>query len=119
MKRVQGRVGPKSRVPGANAWEKEYALLLERLQVKGDIREWAYAPERLRLADDAWYKPDFRVIKPDGLVEFHEVKGFWREAARVRLKVAAALHPYRFAAVTKKQGNWYWETFWDGDDPHG
>jgi hypothetical protein len=45
----------------------------------------------------------------------YEVKGMWREAARVRIKVAADRHPFRFIAVTKRLvrdgGGWKEELF--------
>jgi hypothetical protein len=49
------------------------------------------------------------------MVEFHEVKGHWQDDARVKMKVAAAQHPYTFIAVkakTKKSGGgWDIERF--------
>lgn len=78
------------------------------------MQEWSYEAIRLRLADGAWYMPDFRVIMPDGTEEYHEVKGFWREAARVRIKVAAEHHPYVFRAVIGPPDRWSWDTFTSG-----
>jgi hypothetical protein len=46
------------------------------------------------LGDDTRYTPDFMVIKNDGTIEFHEVKGFMRPAARVKIKVAARMFPW-------------------------
>jgi hypothetical protein len=46
------------------------------------------------------------VILANGEVEMHEVKGFWRDDALVKIKVAAAMHPYRFIAVQWKSGTW-------------
>ena len=48
-----------------------------------------------------------RVTRTDGCVEYHEVKGYRREAAIVRLKSAAKQYPqFRFVLVTKADGFW-------------
>jgi hypothetical protein len=81
--------------------EEAYWHRLKDLQAQGVIHSFALKPEKLRLADGSYYTPDFRVITPTGEVQFHETKGFMREAARVRLLVAAELHPYPFFLVKK------------------
>jgi hypothetical protein len=51
----------------------------------------------------------------DGVLEMHEVKGFWQDDARVKIKVAASIYPFRFVAVTarakKHGGGWEREEF--------
>ena len=91
---------------GMNKTEARYAALLQADWLRGKIARWDFEPVTLRLADRTSYTPDFRVILPDGLEEYHEVKGFWRDDARVKIKVAAALHPYRFVAVKMVGGTW-------------
>lgn len=90
--------------PGAPQYksglERRYAAQLAAAKANGGIFDWAYEPESLVLAQGARYTPDFRVVLNDGVVEFHETKGYRREAAIVRLKVAARLHPYIFRLVT-------------------
>lgn len=102
--------GKATRAPGAvsgmNKLEASYAQHLEARRARGEIAEWRYESTKLRLADGAWYTPDFRVVLPGGEVEFHETKGFMREAARVRLRVAAELHPFRFLLVKRAGGEW-------------
>jgi hypothetical protein len=55
------------------------------------------------------------VLRGDGSLEVHEVKGFWEDDARVKVKVAASLFPFRFIAVTaiakKHGGGWKVEEF--------
>ena len=46
-----------------------------------------------------------------GELEMHEVKGFWREDARLKIKVAAEQFPFRFVAVTKSKDGWATEEF--------
>ena len=95
-----------------NKLESAYSEHLELQRSAGEIRWHRYAPMRLRLADGAYYKPDFGVWKRDGSFELHETKGFWREAARVRIKVAAELFPmFRFVAIKRVGGNWVREEF--------
>ena len=66
---------------------------------------------KLRLADSTFYSPDFAVQTISGQIEMHEVKGFWRDDARVKIKVAAALYPFRFIAITKEKNGWKVEEF--------
>ena len=63
-------------------------------------------------AKDAWYKPDFFVIRDTGKVEIYEVKGFWRSRDRVRIKVAASLYPYfNWYGAMLEKGEWKFERF--------
>lgn len=63
---------------------------------------WQYEALRLKLADGAWFMPDFVVIWSDDRIECHECKGFMREAARLRLLVAAERYPWlRFRVVRR------------------
>lgn len=116
MSRIFARAGRTTRDRGVmNQTEKAYAVLLELRRVAGDIAQYDFQPEKLRLAKSTFYDPDFRVVLPDGTIEFHEVKGHWEDDARVKIKVAAELHPYRFIAVTARSrrdgGGWSIEEF--------
>lgn len=87
-----------------NDTEKAYQTeVLAPLLRQGLIARFDFEPEKLRLADNTYYSPDFRVVAVGGLVAFHEVKGFWRDDARVKIKIAAELHPYKFVAVMVKK----------------
>lgn len=92
-----------------NKTEAAYAAILEARRLAGEIHRWDFEPVKLRLADRTYYTPDFRVILANMEVEYHEVKGFWRDDARVKLKVAAEQHPYRFVAVRLVHGQWQTE----------
>ena len=97
---------------GMNPTEARYADRLEILRRAGEIVSWKFEAIRLRLANGAWFKPDFLVVarnedKGCDIHQIHEVKGFWREAARVRIKVAADLFKeYDFIVVKWEDGNW-------------
>ena len=97
--------------PGVmNKTEAAYAELLQGLKLNGKIQDYKFECVKLKLADKTHYTPDFMVISADGEVEFHEVKGFWRDDARVKIKVAAEIYPFRFIAVQKRSrkdgGGW-------------
>jgi hypothetical protein len=127
FKALQDRAKPTPRIAppkrGMNKWERAYAEHLNILIAAKEVRSWRFEAIRLRLADGAWFKPDF-LVQPRHVhapghsrLEFHEVKGFWREAARVRIKVAAELYPeFVFIAVTRKGGEWVRERFYSRDD---
>ena len=100
---------------GPNKWETEFASRLQNQQDSGLIVWYQFEGQRFRLADGAWYKPDFVALSHTGELIVYECKGFWRESARVRIKVAADRHPFRFIAVTKRRqkdgGGWAEEMF--------
>lgn len=98
-----------------NRTEAKYAAHLEGQKVLGTVLWFSFEAVTLKLAKDCRYLPDFIVMRSDGLLEVHEVKGFWAEAAKVRIKVAAAMFPFRFIAVHAKPkkdgGGWRVEEF--------
>lgn len=66
----------------------------------------------LKLADDCRYTPDFWVLADDDVLEFHEIKGFWRDDAKVKIRLAAKLFPqFRFRAYRKDKSGWQVEPF--------
>lgn len=96
---------------GMNQWETEYSFQLEAMRLVGEILWWKFEPMKLRLAGKTYYTPDFGVVLPDQRQQFIEVKGFWRDDAVVKFKVAAEAFPlYRFTAIRKKRakegGGW-------------
>lgn len=110
---VYGRGQHRNRRDGTmNAVERRYAAELELRRMRGEILRWDFEPETLRVASvRATYTPDFRVMLTGGEIEFHEVKGgVFEAAAKLRLKVAADSHPYRFllvrARLKRDGGGW-------------
>ncbi len=90
-----------------NKLEREYSEVLEAMRLSGKVHSWKYERVALRLAKGCTYNPDFHVVLSDGMVEFHEVKGFWEDDALVKIKVAADEFPeYAFRAFHKKSGQW-------------
>lgn len=87
-----------------NQTEAAYAQELELRRRAGDIRLYLFESVTMKLAPDTRYTPDFMVMNASGEIEFHEVKGFWRDDARVKVKVAYEKFPFRFFVVTRKSG---------------
>ena len=98
-----------------NKTEAAYAALLEQRKQAGEILWYTFEGIKLRLADNTFYSPDFAVMGVGGELSMHEVKGFWRDDARVKIKVAAELYPFQFIAVQprakKHGGSWEEEEF--------
>jgi predicted nuclease of restriction endonuclease-like RecB superfamily len=98
-----------------NKTEAEYGKLLALRQQAGEVAWHLFEGVKLRLADNTFYTPDFAVMRADGQMEMHEVKGFWQDDARVKIKVAAERFPFRFLAVKKRAkrdgGGWETEEF--------
>ncbi len=90
-----------------NKTEQRYSIQLEMMKLSEQIIEWRFEALNFRLARKTFYMPDFMVIKPDRF-EFHEVKGeFWRDDARVKIKVAAAMYPwFKWIAAQFIRGEW-------------
>ena len=85
-----------------NKTEAEYAELLERRKWAGEVAWYKFEGVKLRLADNTFYPPDFAVMLATGEFQLHEVKGYWQDDARVKIKIAADLYPFEFIAFRKR-----------------
>jgi hypothetical protein len=99
-----------------NKTETEYAALLEAHRRDGGwVEQYWFEGIKLCLPGGVFYTPDFLVLCVSGFLECHEVKGFWTDDARVKIKVAAATFPFKFIAVKKlpkkNGGGWGIEDF--------
>lgn len=94
-----------------NKTEEKYEAYLELQKTAGHVIWHAFESVKLRLADNTFYTPDFSVMAADGVLEMHEVKGYWQDDARVKIKVAAQMYPFRFFAIKTKNGGWEVEEF--------
>jgi len=98
-----------------NKGEAAYAAFLESEKHAGRVLWWRFEGLKLRLADNTFYTPDFAVLNSDCVMECHEVKGFWQDDARAKIKIAADLYPFRFLALKarakKYGGGWEEEDF--------
>jgi len=98
-----------------NKTEAAYDQHLALLQHAGQILWRRFEGLKLRLADNTFYTPDFAVMAADGVIECHEVKGYWQDDARAKIKIAADQYPFRFIAIKarakKEGGGWEVEAF--------
>lgn len=103
------------KVGAMNKTEAAYDQHLALLQHAGEILWRKFEGLKLRLADNTFYTPDFAVMTADGVIECHEVKGFWQDDARAKIKIAADMYPFRFIAIKvrakKAGGGWEMEAF--------
>ena len=100
-----------------NKLEARYANWLEVAKRSGEIVSWKFEAVTLRLAERTTYTPDFYVMLPDGSVGFHETKGFWRDDARAKIKIAAEMFPELFFVGVQwdsKAKEWRFERFGKG-----
>ena len=98
-----------------NKTEAAYRDYLEIQKRAGHIDWYEFEAIKLRLANRCFYTPDFMVMLADGQLQCHEVKGYWEDDARVKIKVAAEQFPFQFIAVQVKPkkggGGWKFEEF--------
>lgn len=99
-----------------NQTESRYEeTVLKPMLMAGDIAWYRFEGLKLRLADNTFYTPDYAVMLVNGLIQCHEVKGFWQDDARAKIKIAADQYPFEFLAVKAlpkgKGGGWEEERF--------
>ena len=98
-----------------NKTEQAYANCLERDKQAGKVLWYKFEGMKFRLADNTFYTPDFVVLAADGVLQAHEVKGFWQDDARAKIKIAADMYPIQFFAFRprpkKDGGGWEIEEF--------
>jgi len=94
-----------------NRTEAAYADRLENMKHVGIIMDYVFEPFKFVLANRTTYTPDFLVVFKDRF-EIHEVKGFWRDDARVKIKVTAEKFKwFKFIAIQYKRKQWIIEEF--------
>jgi hypothetical protein len=103
------------KVGAMNKTEQAYAATLDQRRTAGEVAWFKFEGMKFRLADNTFYTPDFAVMLSDGALEMHEVKGFWQDDARAKIKIAADMYPMRFVAIQAKPkkdgGGWSVEDF--------
>ena len=86
-----------------NKTEKEFANYLQKQLDGHKIFSFAFEPVTLKLAKDLRYTPDFLCHELDGTITMYEVKGFWRDDALAKIKMASEKFPlFRFVSVKKR-----------------
>jgi hypothetical protein len=86
-----------------NKTEASYKSYLEGEVRAGRVAAFWFEGLKLKVADGAcWYTPDFLVLRPNGDLELHEVKGSPRivqDDARVKMKAVCTQYPFRLFLV--------------------
>lgn len=85
-----------------NKTEKAYEEMLIAQEFTGEILWHKFEGMKFRLADNTFYTPDFAVMRADGQIELHEVKGYMLEDANVKIKIASSIFPFKFFIVRAK-----------------
>lgn len=93
---------------GMNKLESAWADVLRERERSGAVAWFRWEGITLKLGHDTRYTPDFAVVLSNGEFECQECKGpFFRDDAKVKLKIAADLYPMRFVLVRRdKDGVW-------------
>ena len=117
---LQADVEPKPIIPESrmNKTEQRFADWLEAEKHLKRILGWRFEPMKFILAQNVkgkrnatTYTPDFLAITKQDFV-FYEVKGFFRDDALVKIKVAAEMFPwFRWIVVFWKKGQWEFKEF--------
>ncbi len=104
--RVRGH--GRTRKPGEmNKTEAEYGMMIHAEWHKGAVLWWGFEQVTLKIGPNCRYNPDFVLMRSNGQIEFHEVKGgFIRDDSMVKLKAAAEKFPFVFKLAQKKNGRW-------------
>lgn len=82
-----------------NPAETKYAAYLDELKQKGEVIWWKFEGITFKLAKGCTYTPDFNVQLASGEVQMQEFKGHWIGDAKAKIKIAAAMFPFKFIAV--------------------
>ena len=78
-------------------WEANYARVLEFQRKQGLITSWLHEPEtfwfeKIKRGTRS-YLPDFKVTYPDGHIEYHEVKGWYDDRSKTKVRRMAKYYP--------------------------
>lgn len=94
--------------PGTmNKWEEQHAGMLWIRVMAQDVSGYHFERFRFKIGKKCLYIPDFVLLENDGSFSVDEVKGFRRDDAMVKIKVAALMYPQiTFRLWEQKRGAW-------------
>lgn len=92
-----------------NKTEQAFAELLKQWLHDGTILWWKFHIIKVRLADGAWYEPDFLVMRADRTLWIYETKGgFTTDKGQLKIRACAEVFPVvgiiKATKRTKKAG---------------
>lgn len=78
-------------------WEANYALYLDFLVKNFEIERWEFESDvfvfgKIKSGNRS-YRPDFKVYRYDGSIEYHEVKGYMDSRSKTKLKRMKKYYP--------------------------
>ncbi len=80
-----------------SSWEANFALYLRWMKQNGQIRDWKYEPDTFEFLPikrgTRFYTPDFRVIENDNSVIYYEIKGYFDQKSRTRMRRMSKYYP--------------------------
>lgn len=79
-----------------SSWEANYARYLNRLIEGGEIVGWEYEPRTFSFPvarGNKSYTPDFFVVLPHSMYQWHEVKGWMDKDSEIKLRRFAQYYP--------------------------
>jgi hypothetical protein len=93
-----------------SGWEYKYALYLEWLKNKKEIKDWSFEPRIFNFSGvkgkrdivhgTTRYIPDFEIINNNGKVEYHEVKGRMDSKSKTKIRRFQEYYPeYKFVLI--------------------
>ena len=85
-----------------NKLETAYNEQLKADLNAGEILWFKFEGLKLRLADNTFLTVDFFVMNKNNELEARDVKGYMMEDAKVKMKVAASIYPFKFFVVKAK-----------------
>ena len=99
-----------------NKTEAKYAAHLEAMRQSGAVLWYRFEAVTLKIADGVRYTPDSLVMMADLSLEVHEVKGYWMDDAKVKIRMASdVFQPFIFKAIfvkpKKDGGGWREDEF--------
>lgn len=115
--KVRANGNTKARPTTMNKLEARYDRHLAFLMRSGRIAWYAFQPVRLQLATLTTLTMDFMVMFPDGRIEFHDTKAYYKKQktvhieddAAVKMKVAAEKYfMFTFKVVWEADGSENW-----------
>lgn len=90
-----------------SGWEVNFAIYLEFLKNKYQIREWFYEPERFWFnaikTGTRCYTPDFKIIRNDHTHYWVEVKGYMDPKSWTKLKRFKKYYPEEELRLIEKE----------------
>ena len=96
-----------SRVEGMNKTEAQYSYELDMQQIDGVVDRYWFERIKFKLAYKTFYTPDFLVRYTDGRLQCVEIKGFLRDDAAVKFKLAREMFPWaEFVMLRRVKGEW-------------